>query len=89
MLYAAYEGAARTGRHIQLIGYSLLVSTGLMLCMYFGNPNALALADIPISSSQSINVTLSLGMLLLFVGHYFIVINSKEATARTSIFVIQ
>ena len=78
--YAAYEGAARTGRHIQLLGYSFLVSTGLLLCMYFGNPNILALADLPIPSAESINVSLSISMLLLFAGQYVVAKNSKEAT---------
>jgi hypothetical protein len=68
--YAVYEGIAKTGRQIQLLGYSLVVVTGTLLCMYFGNPNVLALAELPIPSSLSINMTLSLGMLLLFVGHY-------------------
>ncbi len=79
--YIAYEGIARTGKHIQLLGYSFLVSTGFMLCMYFGNPNVLALADLPIPSGLSINMTLSLGMLLLFVGHYLAASSLKEATA--------
>jgi hypothetical protein len=79
--YAAYEGVARTGRHIQLLGYSFLVSTGLLLCLYFGNPNVLALADLPIPSGQSINGTLSLGMLLLFVGHYLVARGIQETTA--------
>ncbi len=79
--YAAYEGVARTGRHIQLLGYSFLVSTGLLLCMYFGNPNVLALADLPIPSGESINMTLSLGMLLLFVGQYLVARGIQEATA--------
>ena len=70
--YAAYEGVSRTGRHIQLLGFSFLVSTGLMLCLYFGNPNVLALADLPIPSAESINLSLSLGMLLLFVGQYVV-----------------
>ena len=79
--YAVYEGLARTGRHIQLLGYSFLVSTGLLLCMYFGNPKQPALADlpIPIPSGESINITLSLGMMLFFVGHYLIAKSSKEA----------
>jgi hypothetical protein len=77
--YAAYEGAARTGRQIQLLGYSFLVSTGLLLCLYFGNPKQLALADLPIPSGESINVTLSLGMALLFVGHYLVARSSKGA----------
>jgi hypothetical protein len=78
--YAAYEGVARMGRQIQLLGYSMLVVTGLLLCMYFGNPNVLALADLPIPSGQSINLTLSFGMLLLFVGHYLVARGVREVT---------
>lgn len=77
--HTAYEGAARTGKQIQLLGYSFLVVTGLLLCMYFGNPKQLALADLPIPSGESINLTLSLSMLLLFVGHCLAARNSKGA----------
>ena len=80
--YTAYQGLARTGRHIQLLGYSFLVSTGLMLCLYFGNPNVLALADLPIPSSESINLTLSLSMLLLFVGQYVVARGAQESATR-------
>lgn len=79
--YNSYEGVARTGRHIQLLGYSLLVSTGFLLCLYFGNPNLLALSEYPIPDGLSINVTLSLGMFLLFVGHYLVARGSKQTTA--------
>jgi len=79
--YAAHEGLSKTGKRIQLLGYSFLVVTALLLCMYFGNPKQLALADLPIPSGETINLTLSLGMLLLFVGHYLIAKSSKEATA--------
>ena len=75
--YAAYEGLARTGRQIQLLGYSFLVSTGLLLCMYFGNPKQLALADLPLPGGESINLTLSISMLLLFIGHYVVSRSSK------------
>jgi hypothetical protein len=78
--YATYEGIARTGRQIQLLGYSFLVVTGLLLCLYVGNPNVLALANSPIPSAQSINMTLSLGMILLFVGHYLAARGSTEPT---------
>lgn len=81
--YAAYEGLARTGRHIQLLGYSFLVSTGLMLCLYFGNPNVLALADLPIPSAESINLTLSFSMLLLFVGQYVVARGKQESAANS------
>jgi hypothetical protein len=77
--YTAYEGIARTGRNVQLLGYSFLVSTGFLLCLYFGNPNLLALAEYPIPNGLSINVTLSLGMLLIFVGHYLVAKASKAA----------
>lgn len=70
--YSAYEGIARTGRQVQLLGYSFLVTTGLLLCMVFGNPKVSALADLPLPSGLIINLTLSLGMLLLFVGHYLV-----------------
>jgi len=78
--YTAYKGVARTGRHIQLLGYSFLVSTGLLLCMYFGNPNVLALAALPIPSGESINLTLSISMLLLFVGQYLVARGVQETT---------
>jgi hypothetical protein len=79
--YATYEGLGSTGRHIQLLGYSFLVSTGLLLCMYFGNPKqpALEALPIPIPSGESINLTLGLSMLLLFAGHYLVVRSAKSA----------
>jgi hypothetical protein len=80
--YSNYEGAGRTGRQIQLLGYSLLVVAGNLLCMYFGNPYQLALADLPIPSGLIINLTLSLGMLLLFVGHYLVARGSNEEIAN-------
>ena len=78
--YTAYKGVAKTGRQIQLLGYSFLVATSLLLCMHFGNPKQLALADLPIPGGESINVTLSIGMLLLFVGHYVVARGPKKAT---------
>ncbi len=70
--YQAYEGIARTGKHVQLLGYSFLVITGCLLCLYFGYPAELALADLPIPNSLSINISLSLGMLLIVFGEYLI-----------------
>ena len=81
--YTAYEGAARTGRQIQLLGYSFLVVTGLLLCMYFGNPKQLALADLPLPGGESINLTLGLSMLLLFAGHYLVARSSKGAATSS------
>ena len=70
--YQAYEGIARTGKQFKLLGYSFLVITGCLLCLYFGYPAELALADLPIPNSLSINISLSLGMLLIFFGEYLI-----------------
>jgi len=81
--HTAYEGAAKTGRQIQLLGYSFLVVTGLLLCMYFGNPKQIALADLPIPSGESINLTLGFGMAVIFVGHYFGARSSMEGTANS------
>lgn len=79
--YAASEGLTRTGKQVQLVGYTVLVATALLLCMVFGNPNVLALASEPVPGAQSINSSLAIGMLLLFVGHYLEVRDSEEATA--------
>ena len=70
--YQAYEGIARTGKLVQLLGYSFLVITGCLLCLYFGYPAQLAIADLPIPNSLSINISLSLGMLLIVFGEYLI-----------------
>jgi len=70
--YQAYEGIARTGKLVQLLGYSFLVITGCLLCLYFGYPAQLAIADLPIPNSLSINISLSLGMLLIVFGQYLI-----------------
>ena len=78
----AYEGIAKTGRQIQLLGYTFLVTTGLLLCLYFGNPKLVALADYPIPNGLSINITLSLGMLLLFAGHYLVARGSKQTAVN-------
>jgi hypothetical protein len=83
--YAAYEGTARTGRVIQIVGYSFLFSTGLLLCSYVGDPNLLALEVLPSASAESVNISLALGMLLLFLGQYVVARNSKEVTDSTSL----
>jgi hypothetical protein len=68
--YAAYQGNARTGKQIQLLGYSVLVVASLLLCMHFGNPKQIALADLAVPSGEIINLSLALGMLLIFLGYY-------------------
>jgi len=68
--YSAYEGIAKTGKHIQLLGYSFLFITALFLCLYIGQPNIPGLADQPLPSGESILVSFSVGWVLLAVGHY-------------------
>ena len=66
----AYDGIAKTGKHIQLLGYSFLYITALLLCFYIGNPNLPGLADQPIPTGYSIVIAFSVGWVLLSVGHY-------------------
>ncbi|MHA1937825.1 MAG: hypothetical protein ACW97O_06400 [Candidatus Thorarchaeota archaeon] len=78
--YSAYEGFARTGRQIQILGYSFLFITGTLLCSYIGDPQLLALKDLPSASAESVNISLAFGMLLLFLGHYVV---ARGSTANT------
>ena len=68
--HTAYEGIAKTGKHIQLLGYFFLYITGLFLCSYIGKPNLPGYADQPIVSGYSILIAFSVGWVLLSVGHY-------------------
>jgi hypothetical protein len=68
--HAAYEGIAKTGKHIQLLGYFFMFMTGLFLCLYVGMPNLPGLADQPVPSGESILVLFTAGWVLLAVGHY-------------------
>lgn len=68
--HTAYEGIAKTGKHIQLLGYSFLYITALLLCLYIGQPNLPGLADQPLPSGISIVIAFSVGWVLLSVGHY-------------------
>jgi hypothetical protein len=81
--YATYVGPARTGKLIQLLGYSVLVVASLLLCMHFGNPKQIALADLAIPGGEIINLTLALGMLLLFVGQYLSAQTFKTSATRS------
>ena len=76
-----YEGTAKTGRLIQLLGYFFLFVTALFLCMHLGQPSLVALEEVPIVSGESIIVAFSIGWLLLFIGNYVLAKNSEEATA--------
>jgi len=82
--YTFYDTAARAGKMIQLLGYSFLFTTGLLLCSYVGDSRLLALAssDLPtVSGAESINISMALGMLLLFIGQY---VASKDSVANTA-----
>jgi hypothetical protein len=76
---AAHQATARIGMQIQLLGYSVLIAVSLFLCMHFGNPKQLALADLAIPSGEFINLSLAFGMLLFFLGHYVAARGSKGA----------
>jgi len=80
--HTTYKGTAKTGKYIQLLGYSFLFTTALFLCLYIGQPNLLALKDMPVVSGESLLVTISVGWLLLFIGNYMVLRSSKEATAH-------
>jgi hypothetical protein len=80
-----YEGAAKTGKHIQLLGYSFLLITALGLCAYIGRPNLPGQADMNPQSGESILVAFSVGILLLFVGDYVIARNLSEAVASPQV----
>ena len=66
----AYGGIAKTGKHIQLLGYSFLYITAMLLCLYIGQPNLPGLAGLPLPSGISIVIVFSVAWVLLSVGHY-------------------
>jgi len=68
--YNTYEGLALTGKQIQLLGYSFLYITALFLCNYIGNPMNPTAIGFPLVSGYSILITLSIGFVLLSIGHY-------------------
>lgn len=82
--YQAYSGSARTGKFIQFIGISILVTGALLLCMHFGNQKQLALAVLAIPSSESINLTLALGMLVLFTGYSVSAKAAKDSLSKSN-----
>jgi len=69
-IHNEYEGIAKTGKHIQLLGYSFLFITALFLCLFVGQPHLLAMAEKPVVSSESILVSFTIAWLLLFIGQY-------------------
>jgi hypothetical protein len=81
--YTMYAGDTKKGKQIQLLGISVLVTGALLLCMHFGNPKQLALEELAIPSAEIINITLSIGMLLLFAGHFLVARSLKSATVSS------
>jgi drug/metabolite transporter superfamily protein YnfA len=73
--YKIYEGKARTGRHIQLLGFSFLFVTSLFLCLYIGQPYLKGIADLPRIGGESLLITFTAAWVLLAVGQY---ISGKE-----------
>jgi len=68
--YSTYEGLSKTGKQIQLLGYSFLYITALYLCNYIGNPMNPGTKGFPAVSSYSVLIALTVGFVLLSVGHY-------------------
>jgi len=68
--HTAYEGIAKTGKQIQILGYSFLYLTALFLCFWIGNPMNPGTAAYPTVSSYSILIAMSIGFALLSIGHY-------------------
>jgi hypothetical protein len=71
--YTVYDSTVRAGKMIQILGYSFLFTTSLLLCSYVGDSRLLALtsSDLPsVSGAESINISLAIGMLLLFAGQF-------------------
>jgi hypothetical protein len=83
--HTAYEGSAKTGKQIQLLGYSFLYMAALFLCIFLGTPNLPALADITVPGAESILVSLSVGILLLFVGDFVARKRPEEAPASQQV----
>ena len=65
-----YEGIAKKGKKVQLLGYSFLYITALFLCNYIGNPMNPGTGDFPSVSGYSILLTLSISFVLLSWGNY-------------------
>lgn len=76
--HTAYEGIVKTGRQIQLLGYTYLYLTALFLCNYIGNPMNPGTADFPKVSSYSVLIAMSTGFVLLSIGNY---LSAKETMA--------
>ena len=75
----SYEGISKSGKQIQIIGYSFLYLTGLFLCNVIGNPMQPGTANFPKISSYSVLFALSLGFVLLSIGHYLTGLQKKQS----------
>jgi len=68
--YSTYDGFSKTGKQIQLIGYSFFYITALLLCSHIGNPINPGGKGFPVASGYSILIAITTGFILLSVGHY-------------------
>ena len=68
--HTAFEGRAKKGKHIQLIGYSFMYITALLLCVYMGTPKHPGLANLTVVGGESIVIAFSVGFALLSIGQY-------------------
>ena len=65
-----YDGIAKIGREVQIIGYTFFYVTALFLCIHFSHPHLPGLADQPVPTPESIIVAFSFGWILIAVGKF-------------------
>ncbi len=68
--HTAYKNNAKTGKHIQLLGYSFLYISAIFLCVHLGTPKHPAIAEMSVVGGESIIIAFSVGFVLLSFGHY-------------------
>ena len=84
---AAYSSGMKTGKQVQLVGYSFLYLTAIFFCLHLGTPKLIALADIQVPGAESIIISFSVGIFLVFVGEWLIVkchLRGKAPNCHTS-----
>jgi hypothetical protein len=78
--HAILEGRAKTGAYFKLFGYFFLMMASYHACGYFSGTHLAAFRYEPFGSPESILLPLSLGWLLIGIGHYTV----ARATGRMS-----
>lgn len=81
--HAMLQGLAKMGEYFKLLGYFFLMMASYAVCGYFGAERAAAFEYKPFTSSEAILISLSLGWLFLFIGHFQIV---RAAVERSNLY---